>query len=445
MVGRELRVDGDAEQAALALGTDAGRQVERGVGHQRAALGDAQLPGLGGDQQPAVRGEGEGGGLRQGRDQRVGEAPGKVAARLAAGRTASTAAKARPTTVVVRIVTRLPARADPQPVASRAIVAAVPREIVLARHGETEWSRDGRHTGRTDIPLTETGPRAGASCWAARSSEWSFARVLSSPLERALETCRLAGLGERGETTEDLLEWDYGEYEGITTPQIRESRPDWNLWRDGCPGGETAADVGRRVDRVIAALDGLDGDVGAVRPRPRAAGAGGALDRPGARRRVRCSRSARARSRCSATSARRAWSGGGTRRLAARDHRADERDQRDEQPERCRPACARGGSRRPRTPRRSAAPGSRPTRGRRSSPASTSTASQTSIQNSRPSSAITSSADRHDHRVDRLAPLLLPVDVLEVQPERELVHRQAHADAEARWPRARATGCRCRS
>jgi broad specificity phosphatase PhoE len=137
-------------------------------------------------------------------------------------------------------------------------VAAV--EIALVRHGETEWSRDGRHTGRSDIPLTETG-RAQAEQLAGALREWSFARVLSSPLERALETCRLAGLGDDVEVTEDLMEWDYGEYEGITTPQIRESRPGWYLWRDGCPGGETAAEVGRRVDRVIAELDDAGGDV----------------------------------------------------------------------------------------------------------------------------------------------------------------------------------------
>jgi broad specificity phosphatase PhoE len=130
-------------------------------------------------------------------------------------------------------------------------------EIVLVRHGETEWSRDGRHTGRTDIPLTETG-RAQARQLAGALGEWSFGHVLSSPLERALETCRLAGLGDAVEVTDDLMEWDYGEYEGITTPQIRESRPGWYLWRDGCPGGESAADVGRRVDRVIAQLDDVD-------------------------------------------------------------------------------------------------------------------------------------------------------------------------------------------
>jgi probable phosphoglycerate mutase len=133
-------------------------------------------------------------------------------------------------------------------------------EIVLARHGETEWSRDGRHTGRTDIPLTENGRREALQLREVLEGR-SFARVLSSPLQRALETCRLAGLGDRAEISEDLVEWDYGEYEGITTAQIRESRPDWNLWRDGCPGGETAADVGRRADRVLAELEGVEGDV----------------------------------------------------------------------------------------------------------------------------------------------------------------------------------------
>jgi probable phosphoglycerate mutase len=132
-------------------------------------------------------------------------------------------------------------------------------EIVLIRHGETEWSRDGRHTGRTDIPLTDTGRRQ-----AELVGEWlagrTFARVLTSPLGRALETCRLAGLGDRAEPREELLEWDYGEYEGVTTAQIRERRPDWYLWRDGCPGGESAADVGRRVDGLVAELREADGD-----------------------------------------------------------------------------------------------------------------------------------------------------------------------------------------
>jgi broad specificity phosphatase PhoE len=132
-------------------------------------------------------------------------------------------------------------------------------EIVLARHGETEWSRDGRHTGRTDIPLTDAGRRQAALLREALRG-WSFARILTSPLQRALETCTLAGLGERAEATADLLEWDYGEYEGLTTKQIRETRPDWYLWRAGCPGGERAADVGRRANRVIASLEGLEGD-----------------------------------------------------------------------------------------------------------------------------------------------------------------------------------------
>jgi broad specificity phosphatase PhoE len=133
-------------------------------------------------------------------------------------------------------------------------------EIVLVRHGETEWSRDGRHTGRTDIPLTDTG-RAQAAHLREALGGWQFVRVLSSPLQRALETCRLAGFGDGVETTEDLLEWDYGEYEGVTTLKIRETRPGWYLWRDGCPGGEDAAAVGRRVDRVIAAIQDAGGDV----------------------------------------------------------------------------------------------------------------------------------------------------------------------------------------
>ena len=132
-------------------------------------------------------------------------------------------------------------------------------EIVLARHGETEWSRDRRHTGRTDIPLTDNGRRQAGVLGDALAGR-SFARVLSSPLSRALDTSREAGLGDRAELTGDLCEWDYGEYEGITTAEIRTRRPGWNLWRDGCPGGETAADVGRRVDRVLDSLAGLEGD-----------------------------------------------------------------------------------------------------------------------------------------------------------------------------------------
>jgi broad specificity phosphatase PhoE len=132
-------------------------------------------------------------------------------------------------------------------------------EVVLARHGETEWSRDGRHTGRTDIPLTEAGRRQ-AQALGPVLAEREFELVLGSPLSRALETCRLAGLGDRVQLRDELLEWDYGEYEGITTREIRARRPDWVLWRDGCPGGETAAEVAARVDPLIAELRALEGD-----------------------------------------------------------------------------------------------------------------------------------------------------------------------------------------
>jgi broad specificity phosphatase PhoE len=133
-------------------------------------------------------------------------------------------------------------------------------EVVLARHGETEWSRDRRHTGRTDIPLTDTGRRQ-AEALRQPLARRSFELVLASPLGRALETCRLAGLGDHAELEPGLMEWDYGEYEGITTPEIRESRPGWYLWRDGCPGGEQAAEVGARADRVIAEIGSTEGDV----------------------------------------------------------------------------------------------------------------------------------------------------------------------------------------
>jgi broad specificity phosphatase PhoE len=136
----------------------------------------------------------------------------------------------------------------------------VPSEIVLARHGETEWSRDGRHTGRTDVPLTEEGRRQ-AQLLRHALAEWTLDEVLSSPLERALETARLAGLADVVTTTDDLLEWDYGDYEGITTAEIRQTRPGWYLWRDGCPNGEDAAAVGRRADRVIAEIEAVEGAV----------------------------------------------------------------------------------------------------------------------------------------------------------------------------------------
>ena len=132
-------------------------------------------------------------------------------------------------------------------------------ELLLARHGETEWSVNGRHTGRTDLPLTDEGRRR-ARALADLVARRPFALVITSPLRRAVETCKLAGLGAAAQVREDLHEWDYGDYEGLTTPQIQEQRPDWNLFRDGCPNGETAADVGARADRVIAVVHGLDGD-----------------------------------------------------------------------------------------------------------------------------------------------------------------------------------------
>jgi broad specificity phosphatase PhoE len=132
-------------------------------------------------------------------------------------------------------------------------------EVVLVRHGETEWSRLGRHTGRTDVPLTDAGVR-NAELLAPRLERRRFAAVFTSPLSRASETCRLAGVGDRAQVREELLEWDYGEYEGITTPQIRGARPGWLLWRDGCPGGEDVRQVGSRADRLIDELRVRGGD-----------------------------------------------------------------------------------------------------------------------------------------------------------------------------------------
>jgi broad specificity phosphatase PhoE len=131
--------------------------------------------------------------------------------------------------------------------------AARAGEAVLVRHAETEWSLDGRHTGRTDIPLTEHG-RAVAAGLPERLRPWSFDLVLVSPLTRARETCELAGLSADAELRDDLLEWDYGDYEGLTTAEIVTERPGWQLWRDGCPGGESATDVGVRADRVVAEI-----------------------------------------------------------------------------------------------------------------------------------------------------------------------------------------------
>jgi broad specificity phosphatase PhoE len=132
-------------------------------------------------------------------------------------------------------------------------------EVVLVRHGETDWSRTGRHTGRTDIPLTERGREQACAVGDALRTR-RFTLVLTSPLERAAETCRLAGYGEVAERRDELMEWDYGAYEGRKTVDIRQERPGWTLWRDGVPGGETAADAGARADRVIAELRAVSGD-----------------------------------------------------------------------------------------------------------------------------------------------------------------------------------------
>jgi broad specificity phosphatase PhoE len=133
------------------------------------------------------------------------------------------------------------------------------QQVWLVRHAETEWSLSGRHTGRTDIPLTDAG-RARARELGERLAGRDFALVLTSPLQRARETCELAGLGAHAQVRDDLLEWDYGDYEGVTTAEIRRERPDWFLWRDGCPNGERPEDVQRRADRVIAEILGVDGD-----------------------------------------------------------------------------------------------------------------------------------------------------------------------------------------
>jgi len=134
------------------------------------------------------------------------------------------------------------------------------QQVLLIRHGETEWSLSGQHTGLSDIPLTENGRRV-ASQWKPILSERSFALVLTSPLQRARITCELAGLGSQAQTDRDLIEWNYGRYEGLTSRQIRAERPEWMVFRDGCPGGESPEQVGARVDRVIGRIRVAKGDV----------------------------------------------------------------------------------------------------------------------------------------------------------------------------------------
>jgi len=132
--------------------------------------------------------------------------------------------------------------------------------VYLARHGETAWSLARRHTGLTDVPLTDRGQRD-ASLLGERLRAMTFAAVYTSPLQRAVRTCELAGFGAIAHRDADLVEWNYGDYEGLRTSEIVAMRPGWTIFRDGCPGGESAADVGVRADRVIARLRACAGNV----------------------------------------------------------------------------------------------------------------------------------------------------------------------------------------
>jgi broad specificity phosphatase PhoE len=134
-----------------------------------------------------------------------------------------------------------------------------PPVILLARHGETAWSLSGQHTGLTDVPLTGRG-ELNARALGERLSGSTFAQVFTSPLKRAARTCELAGFGGVAVVDPDLVEWNYGEYEGRTTAEIRSARPGWQLFRDGCPGGEKPEEVGARADRVAARLRAASGD-----------------------------------------------------------------------------------------------------------------------------------------------------------------------------------------
>jgi broad specificity phosphatase PhoE len=132
--------------------------------------------------------------------------------------------------------------------------------VFVIRHGETAWSLSGQHTGTTDIPLTENGRRV-ATLLAPVLARETFAQVITSPMQRARETCALAGLGAKATIDPDLMEWNYGEYEGVTSDKIHESAPGWQIFRDGAPGGETPEQVGARVDRVIARARAVSGNV----------------------------------------------------------------------------------------------------------------------------------------------------------------------------------------
>lgn len=132
--------------------------------------------------------------------------------------------------------------------------------MVVIRHGETDWSAHKRHTGRTDVPLTEEGRHEAERIGRALRG-WRFSLVLTSPLKRAVETCWLAGYGDRAVAREQLMEWDYGEYEGRTTLDIRQQIPDWTIWRYGAAGGESPEQVGARADLVLHEVRSTEGDV----------------------------------------------------------------------------------------------------------------------------------------------------------------------------------------
>ena len=132
--------------------------------------------------------------------------------------------------------------------------------IYLVRHGETAWSLTGQHTGITDLPLTERGEH-NARRLGERLIGLAFAKVFTSPLQRAARTCELAGFGAAAEIDRDLVEWNYGDYEGRRTVEIHKERPDWQLFRDGCPGGELPCQVGARADRVVSRVRAINGDV----------------------------------------------------------------------------------------------------------------------------------------------------------------------------------------
>ena len=134
--------------------------------------------------------------------------------------------------------------------------------VYIARHGETAWSLSGQHTGLTDLPLTEQGRKNATQLGVLlRELQLRFAKVFTSPLKRAATTCELAGYGAVAETDPDLLEWNYGDYEGLRTAEIHAKRPDWQLFRDGSPGGESPEQVGARADRVVKRLREINGNV----------------------------------------------------------------------------------------------------------------------------------------------------------------------------------------